>query len=179
MNDDSVTPASDLPAEQAETGLPAEPATAGLPMVAGAAMPGVDPQRLPRLEPGLQALASASDASGPGVTRIAEGMSFTGNAELRGPCSISGRVEGHLRQAPGSQVAVVVTETGEVKGDILASKISVMGRTDGTLDAGGGSVSLHDASSVSGHVRYARIQVNGADLNATLERVSERRDDTP
>ncbi|MCW5654712.1 polymer-forming cytoskeletal protein [Hydrogenophaga sp.] len=101
---------------------------------------------------------------------IAEGMLFTGNAQLRGPCSIAGVVEGNLSQAPGSEAAVVVTETGRVKGDISAVKISVMGQTEGILDAGQGEVSLHDTARVQGTIRYGRIQVNGADLNATLER---------
>jgi len=56
--------------------------------------------------------------------------------------------------------------------DITAQKISVMGRTEGILDAGQGEVALHDTASVHGRVRYGRIQVNGADLNATLERVA-------
>jgi hypothetical protein len=47
-----------------------------------------------------------------------------------------------------------------------------MGHTDGILDSGQGEVALHDTASVHGLVRYGRIQVNGADLNATLERVA-------
>jgi len=106
----------------------------------------------------------------PSRSMVAEGMQFTGNAQLRGPCSIAGMVEGNLTQAAGSEAAVVVTETGRVKGDITAVKISVMGQTDGILDAGQGEVSLHDTARVQGVIRYGRIQVNGADLNATLER---------
>lgn len=106
---------------------------------------------------------------------LAEGMQFVGNATLRGPCSIAGHVEGNVAQAPGVQVSVVVTETGRVKGDIVAHKISVMGYTDGLLDSGEGEVSLHDSATVHGLVRYGRIQVNGADLNATLERAASAR----
>lgn len=106
----------------------------------------------------------------PARSMVAEGMHFTGNAQLRGPCSIAGLVEGNLSQAAGSEAAVVVTETGHVKGDISAVKISVMGQTEGILDAGHGEVSLHDTARVQGIIRYGRIQVNGADLNATLER---------
>ena len=94
-----------------------------------------------------------------------------GNAILRGPCSIAGNVQGNVTQAPNTQVAVVVTQTGRVTGDITAQKISVMGKTNGILDSGQGEVTLHDSASVEGLVRYGRIQVNGADLNATLERV--------
>ena len=32
-------------------------------------------------------------------------------------------------------------------------------------------VSLHASASVSGRIRYTHLQVNGADLNAQLERV--------
>jgi cytoskeletal protein CcmA (bactofilin family) len=49
----------------------------------------------------------------------------------------------------------------------------VMGTCNGTIDASGGSVDLHAKSVVSGHIRYGQLQVNGADLNATLERVAK------
>lgn len=139
----------------------------------GNAMPPSQPSSLPLLQPETSAVPQA-DASDTGSARsmVAEGMRFVGNAELRGPCSIGGHVEGNIKQAPQAQVAVVVTETGRVKGDITAHKISVMGHTDGILDSGQGEVALHDTASVHGLVRYGRIQVNGADLNATLERAT-------
>lgn len=139
----------------------------------GNAMPPSQPSNLPLLQPEPQSVPML-DAGESGTMRslVAEGMRFVGNAELRGPCSIGGHIEGNIKQAPNVQVAVVVTETGRVKGDITAHKISVMGHTDGILDSGQGEVSLHDTASVHGLVRYGRIQVNGADLNATLERAA-------
>lgn len=130
--------------------------------------------------PMLQAQESAAaplDATDTASARsmLAEGLHFVGNALLRGPFSVAGQVDGNLTQAEGVQVSVVVTETGRVKGDIIAHKISVMGHTDGVLDSGPGEVSLHASASVHGLVRYGRIQVNGADLNATLERVAPRK----
>lgn len=127
--------------------------------------------------PVLQPLNTFVDSSGgsdglPSRSMLADGMQFVGNAVLRGPCSIAGQLEGNLVQDQGVEVSVVVTETGRVKGDITAWKISVMGQTDGVLDAGHGEVSLHDTARVQGLVRYGRIQVNGADLNATLERAN-------
>ncbi len=139
----------------------------------GNAMPPSQPSSLPLLQPETQGqpLLDAQEA-GAARSMVAEGMRFVGNAELRGPCSIGGHIEGNIKQAPNVQVAVVVTESGRVKGDITAHKISVMGHTDGILDSGQGEVSLHDTASVHGLVRYGRIQVNGADLNATLERAT-------
>ena len=132
----------------------------------GAAQP-PDMRSIPLLQPGLQALEGDAARH----STIAQGMVFEGNAVLSGPCSVGGEVQGNLVQAPGANIAVVITESGQVQGDVFANKISVMGRTAGTLDASGGSVSLNDTASVSGHVRYSRLQVSGADLNATLERV--------
>lgn len=148
-------------------------ATPYLEMSVGNAMPPTQTVNLPVLHPQVQpAIPGDMTDGGPARTMLAEGLHFVGRAQLRGPCSIAGTVEGNLSQAPGAQVSVVVTATGRVQGDITAQKISVMGHTDGVLDSGPGEVSLHDTASVRGLVRYGRIQVNGADLNATLERVS-------
>ena len=103
---------------------------------------------------------------------LAEGLHFVGNALLQGPCTVACHVEGNLIAAPGCAVSVVVTETGRLMGDVTAQKISVMGHADGLLDAGQGEVVLYETASVHGLVRYGRIQVNGADLNATLERAA-------
>lgn len=135
---------------------------------AGRAMP-PDPATVPWLNQPVTSHASrlASDCS-----TVAEGMEFVGNAILRGPCSVGGHLQGNLAQADGATASVVITETGTVKGDIRAEKIFVMGRTEGLLDAGHGEVALHDTANVHGVVRYGRIQVNGANLNATLERIT-------
>ena len=152
--------------------MPTDGNTTSMEVDVGRAMPN-PAQNLPILHaepPVLTADAPLGATSG--HSTVAEGMNFVGNALLRGPCSVGGLFEGNLTQAEGLQVAVVVTETGQVKGDITAQKISVMGRTEGVLDSGQGEVALHDTASVHGLVRYGRIQVNGADLNATLERVA-------
>lgn len=101
---------------------------------------------------------------------IEEGITFTGNAALQGTCTIAGQIVGNLKEQAGATSQIVITETGSVKGDIFSHKVSVMGTCSGTIDASGGSVDLHAKSVVSGHIRYGQLQVNGADLNATLER---------
>lgn len=138
----------------------------------GKAMPPTLPAHLPVLDAQLP----AGDGETTAVrSLLAEGMQFVGNATLRGPFSVAGEVQGNLTQAHDALASIVVTETGRVKGDITAHRISVMGHTEGTLDAGQGEVSLHDTADVHGVVRYGRIQVNGANLNATLERATPAR----
>jgi cytoskeletal protein CcmA (bactofilin family) len=139
----------------------------------GNAMPAAQGAGMPVLNAQLQAApVEESPENSQAVSKVADGMRFAGNAILRGPCSIAGLVEGNLTQATDSQASVVVTETGRVTGDVTAQKISVMGQTEGLLDSGQGEVTLHATARVQGRVRYRRIQVNGADLNATLERVT-------
>lgn len=148
------------------------PATA-LDVPVGNALPPSQTAFIPVLQPLSTTVDMAQAPEGvPGRSMLADGMHFVGHAVLRGPCSVAGLVEGNLLQAQDCEVSVVVTESGRVKGDITAQKISVMGQTDGVLDAGQGEVSLHDTARVQGIVRYGRLQVNGADLNATLERAA-------
>jgi cytoskeletal protein CcmA (bactofilin family) len=104
---------------------------------------------------------------------IEEGITFTGNVALQGICTIAGQVIGNLKEQTNATSQIVITETGSVKGDIFSNKVSVMGTANGTIDASGGSVDLHAKSVVNGHIRYGQLQVNGADLNATLERVQK------
>lgn len=177
MNDDNQT--NDNAASTTDNGMTEAPAgelPQSIEVDVGRAMPPTMAQALPTLAAEAPA-GPPVDATEANLVRslLAEGLHFIGNAVLRGPCSVAGQVDGNLSQAPGVQVSVVVTETGRVKGDITAHKISVMGHTDGLLDSGEGEVSLHDSASVHGLVRYGRIQVNGADLNATLERVPAAR----
>lgn len=171
MNDHNTFPAVPGPTDDAPQDYPQ-----ALEVDVGRAMPPAMGGNIPMLQTqdGTAAPIDATDAQN-SRSMLADGLHFVGNALLRGPFSVSGQVDGNITQAEGVQVSVVVTETGRVKGDITAHKISVMGHTDGVLDTGPGEVSLHDSASVHGLVRYGRIQVNGADLNATLERVAQAR----
>ena len=112
----------------------------------------------------------------PGGVMPASGSKFlmiefppTPPGELSGPGIHSTDTIDYLTVVKGE--IVMITETGSVVGDITAQRISVLGYTEGVLDAGQGEVSLQATARVHGRVRYGRIQVNGADLNATLERV--------
>ena len=117
---------------------------------------------------------SSSETSKAGkLCVIEEGVTFTGNVALQGTCTIAGQVIGNLKEQANANSQIVITETGSVKGDIYSHKVSVMGTSSGTIDASGGSVDLHAKSVVNGHIRYGQLQVNGADLNATLERVQK------
>ena len=106
---------------------------------------------------------------------IESGLTFTGNIKAQGTCTIAGHVIGNLIENANGELQVVISESGEVQGDIVASKISVMGACQGTVDASGGSVDLHPNSVMKGHIRYGQLQVNGAELNASLEHSTKKK----
>ncbi len=170
MNETNSFPAVPAPPEDDAMDSPQ-----ALEVDVGRAMPPAMGQGIPMLQSAEGGTPIDATEANNARSMLAEGIHFVGNALLRGPCSVAGHFDGNLTQTEGIQVSVIVTETGRVKGDITAHKISVMGHTDGVLDSGQGEVSLHDSASVHGLVRYGRIQVNGADLNATLERVAPAR----
>ncbi len=106
---------------------------------------------------------------------IESGLSFTGTVTADGTCTIAGHLIGNMHEKASGELQVVISESGNVQGDIYASKVSVMGACQGTVDASGGSVDLHPNSVVKGHIRYGQLQVNSAELNATLERSTEKK----
>ena len=108
------------------------------------------------------------------VSSLETGWVFNGKAHIAGGFTIACQFQGAIEEVFGSTASVVVTETGVVNADITASSVSIMGSYSGNLDASGGKVELHSGSVIAGHVKYGQLQVNGADLNATLERVSSR-----
>ena len=168
MDESNAYPLPEDPSAPPFDGGAGELPAADVPAVPlGQTMPDVD--RVPTLQPALQALAMAP---GPAQhSNLAQGLSFTGSAQIVGSITVAGEVQGNLLLADRSDGHVTITETGTVVGDIAAPNISVMGQAVGLLDASGGRVTLHETASVSGRIRYTHLQVNGADLNAQLERV--------
>ena len=154
---------------------------AGVAVPLGQAMP-QQVERMPVLledqateSPAAQAPAAGPQWAGdePGrLSKIGDGLSFNGTAELVGSLQVAGEVLGDVRVAEAASAgSVTVTESGVLVGDVRARSISVLGSTEGLLDAGGGKVTLHSSARVAGRIRYTHLQVNGADLNAQLERV--------
>jgi cytoskeletal protein CcmA (bactofilin family) len=107
------------------------------------------------------------------VSFIGENVSFKGAAALNDSCLVLGEVAGDLISNPNrvNAVSVSVEVGGIVVGTVCAGDVIIAGQIDGLIDAPGGSVDLKDTANVSGKVRYGKLQVSGAELNAKLERV--------
>lgn len=134
----------------------------------GAALP--DLSHLPTLE--LPTLAPATPLpSAPRHSQLAAGCRFEGQVTLDGSLTVAGELQGRVR-TPGPEGHVTITETGHLQGELQARSLSVLGRAEGDLDVSGGRAALHASAVVSGRLRYGQLQVNGAELNAQVERVS-------
>jgi len=157
----------DAPAPNAPDASPAPEASEVPQVPMGQSMP--ETHRLPTLI--TKQAVTAPRTGGNNVSTLGQGLSFVGTAQIDGSLTVSGEVQGDIELEGSGSGHVTITQTGTVVGDIRARNISVLGQTVGTLDAAGGRVSLHDTASVSGRIRYTHLQVNGADLNAQLERV--------
>lgn len=171
--DAAPAPATEAHAPEVDTPAPdpvQPPPEAHVPL--GLHLP--DTQRVPTLT------YLRPNAAPPGHSTLAAGMGFVGRIQLTGSLTVGGTIEGPViaMTERGGNSHVIVAETGVVRGDIIARNITVQGRTSGLLDAPGGRVTLHDGSVVEGRVRYTTLQVNGADLNAQLERVRPESDPT-
>lgn len=155
MSDDFHSPApGDGPAVEVPLGDSLPPAP-----------PPAEPLRL-----AMRAPIARRDGALP-LTTLCDGMSFTGDADVDGSFLLSGEFQGNVRIAEHCDGQVTIDETGVLVGDVRSRHIAVLGQSTGLLDAGGGDVLLHASSVVSGKIRYTHLQVNGADLNAQLERV--------
>ena len=134
----------------------------------GAALP--DLSHLPTLD--LPTLAPATPLpSAPRHSQLAAGWRFEGQVTLEGSLTVAGELHGRVH-TPGSEGHVTIAETGHLQGELQARSLSVLGRAESDLDVSGGRAALHASAVVSGRLRYGQLQVNGAELNAQVERVS-------
>jgi cytoskeletal protein CcmA (bactofilin family) len=127
-----------------------------------------------KISPVVETPTKVTGTSAPSnVSFIGENVCFAGNAALEDSCLVLGEVAGDLISNPDrvKDVSISVEVGGIVVGTVCAGEVIIAGQIDGLIDAPGGSVDLKDTANVSGKVRYGKLQVSGAELNAKLERV--------
>jgi len=135
----------------------------------GPALP--DMRALPTLG-AAQVLHPAPDSRPTGQhSLLGADWEFEGQARIAGSLTVAGVWRGRLDATPAQgEGHVIITESGRLQGELQARSLSVLGHADGLLQASG-RVTLHASAVVSGQVRYGQLQVNGAELNARVERL--------
>ena len=118
--------------------------------------PQVEVPALPKEEP-----ASAPAPSRAGSTVIAEGITFNGTLRGEGVVQVEGVVEGEFDMTG----AVIVAESGLIRGPVSADVVRVAGRVEGNVNARE-HMRLESSGSLVGDVKTASLVVeDGGILN--------------
>ena len=118
--------------------------------------PQVEVPALPKEEP-----ASAPAPSRAGSTVIAEGITFNGTLRGEGVVQVEGVVEGEFDMTG----AVIVAESGLIRGPVSADVVRVAGRVEGNVNARE-HMRLESSGSLDGDVKTASLVVeDGGRLN--------------
>ena len=106
-------------------------------------------------------------------TLIGRQTILEGQLRVRESIRIDGELIGHV-QAPADQaVAVVVSPTGHVQGDIIARRVVIAGRVSGHIHAQD-RVELHAGCLVQGDIKYGSIAIeHGARVLGLLLQVDD------
>jgi cytoskeletal protein CcmA (bactofilin family) len=92
-------------------------------------------------------------------TLIGAGTVIEGNLSYSGGLRIDGTVKGDLRCANGGSCMVVVSEHGQVDGEVHAAHLVVSGRINGTLHVSE-LVELQPKAHISGDVHYRALEMH-------------------
>lgn len=111
----------------------------------------------------------AEDEAAP--SRLAAGWQFEGQVRLAGSLTLAGTLTGGLARQPGASARLHIAPEGQLHGTLSADALVVQGRAEGDLDLSGGSVALHPGATLTGRLRYGRLQVDDATLDAHVEPV--------
>jgi cytoskeletal protein CcmA (bactofilin family) len=97
-------------------------------------------------------------------TWIGQQTEIHGCLKLQESVRIDGKVVGHIEAPHDASLSVVIGPTGEVQGDVLASRIIVAGQVSGNIHAFD-RVEILASALVQGDIRYASLAVeHGAKL---------------
>jgi cytoskeletal protein CcmA (bactofilin family) len=106
-------------------------------------------------------------------TIIGKNTVIQGSFVLLESIRIDGKVVGNVQSAKEEMIIVVIGDSGEVQGDILAHRVVIAGKVEGNIHAHE-RVELHADSVVQGDIKYGSIAIeHGAKVMGLLLQVSE------
>jgi len=101
-------------------------------------------------------------------TLIGQKAVFKGDLEFTGGLRVDGRVKGNIIAKEESNSTVVISESGEVEGNITVPHVVVNGAVNGNMHSGG-RVELQAKAKINGDVHYKAVQMElGASINGNL-----------
>jgi len=101
-------------------------------------------------------------------TLVGQKAVFKGDLEFSGGLRIDGQVKGNVIAREESNSTVVVSESGEVEGNITVPHVVVNGTINGNIKSGG-RVELQAKAKINGDVHYKAVEMElGASINGNL-----------
>lgn len=101
-------------------------------------------------------------------TLVGQKAVFKGDLEFTGGLRVDGQIKGNVIAKDDSNSTVVVSESGEVEGNIAVPHVIVNGTVNGNIKSGG-RVELQAKSKISGDVHYKAVEMElGASINGNL-----------
>lgn len=101
-------------------------------------------------------------------TLVGQKAVFKGDLEFTGGLRVDGQIKGNVIAKEDSNSTVVVSESGEVEGNITVPHVVVNGTINGNIKSGG-RVELQAKSRINGDVHYKAVEMElGASINGNL-----------
>lgn len=101
-------------------------------------------------------------------TLIGQKAVFKGDLEFSGGLRVDGHIKGNVIAKDESNSTVVVSESGEVEGNITVPHVVVNGTINGNIKSGG-RVELQAKAKINGDVHYKAVEMElGASINGNL-----------
>lgn len=101
-------------------------------------------------------------------TLVGQKAVFKGDLEFSGGLRVDGQVKGNVIAKDDSNSTVVVSETGQIEGNITVPHVVINGTINGNIKSGG-RVELQAKSRIHGDVHYKAVEMElGASINGNL-----------
>jgi len=101
-------------------------------------------------------------------TLVGQKAVFKGDLEFTGGLRVDGQIKGNVIAKDDSNSTVVVSESGEVEGNISVPHVIINGTINGNIKSGG-RVELQAKSQINGDVHYKAVEMElGASINGNL-----------
>lgn len=101
-------------------------------------------------------------------TLVGQKAVFKGDLEFNGGLRVDGQIKGNVIANDDSNSTVVVSESGEIEGNITVPHVIINGTINGNIKSGG-RVELQAKSRINGDVHYKAVEMElGASINGNL-----------
>ena len=101
-------------------------------------------------------------------TLIGRNSVLKGDLEFSGGLRVDGLIKGHITATDNKNGTLVLSETGEIEGNVTVPNVVINGTVHGNIISGG-HVELQEKATVTGDVNYKAVEMSlGASINGNL-----------